>query len=98
MSSTRSTLIVSKRGQITLPSDVRRKYGIGEGGVVTLEERPGELVLRPATVIEFEMYSDADIARWDEEDALSDFGKHMYRPEETAGINILTVADFVASL
>jgi AbrB family looped-hinge helix DNA binding protein len=68
----KTSLVVSKRGQITLPSEVRRKYGIGDGGVVTLEERPGELVLRPATVVEFEMYSDEDIARWDEEDELSE--------------------------
>jgi AbrB family looped-hinge helix DNA binding protein len=71
----KTSLVVSKRGQITLPSEVRRKYGIGDGGVVTLEERPGELVLRPATVVEFEMYSDEDIARWDEEDELSESEK-----------------------
>ena len=71
----KTSLLVSKRGQITLPSEVRRKYGIGDGGVVTLEERPGELVLRPATVVEFEMYSDEDISRWDEEDELSETEK-----------------------
>ena len=72
----KTNLVVSKRGQITLPSEVRRKYGIGEGGVVTLEERPGELVIRPATVVEFEMYSDEDIPRWDKEDELSESGKN----------------------
>ena len=33
-------------------------------------ERDGELVLRPAAVLEIEFYSDEDIARWDEEDRL----------------------------
>ena len=32
-------------------------------------------MLRPATVVEFEMYSDEDIARWDEENELSESEK-----------------------
>jgi hypothetical protein len=47
--------------------------------VVTLEERPGELVLRPATVVEFEMYADDDIARWDKEDLFSEPAKSAIR-------------------
>ena len=39
---------------------------------MTLEERHGELVLRPAAVVELTMYSDDDVARWDAEDKLSD--------------------------
>ena len=65
-------MVVSPRGQITLPADLRRRLGIKEGGVVTLEERHGELVLRPAAVVELTMYSDDDVARWDAEDKLSD--------------------------
>ena len=63
---------MSPRGQITLPADLRRRLGIKEGGVVTLEERHGELVLRPAAVVELTMYSDEDVAHWDAEDKLSD--------------------------
>lgn len=63
---------MSARGQITLPADLRHRLGIKEGGVVTLEERQGELVLRPAAVVERTMYSDEDIRRWDAEDELSD--------------------------
>jgi AbrB family looped-hinge helix DNA binding protein len=66
----KSSLVVSQRGQITLPSDVRKRFGIKEGAVLMLEERPGELVLRPATVLEVEVYSDEDVARWTAEDAL----------------------------
>jgi AbrB family looped-hinge helix DNA binding protein len=67
----KTTLIVSQRGQITLPADVRNRLGIKEGGVVTLEEGAGELILRPAAVLEIEMYSEEDIERWDNEDQLS---------------------------
>jgi len=72
MTDSRSTVVVSARGQITLPADLRHRLGIKEGGVVTLEERQGELVLRPAAVVERTMYSDEDIRRWDAEDELSD--------------------------
>jgi antitoxin PrlF len=79
----RSKLIVSQRGQITLPARARRRIGIKEGGVVTLEERPGELVIRPAAVIEVEIFSDADIARWDEEDRLGDAERGRIRKKLT---------------
>ncbi len=72
MTDSKSTVVVSARGQITLPAELRHRLGIKEGGVVTLEERHGELVLRPAAVVELTMYSDEDIARWDEKDELSD--------------------------
>jgi antitoxin PrlF len=68
----KSSLIVSPRGQITLPSELRKKFGIKEGGVVTVEERNGEIVLRPAAVLEIEMYSNAQVAQWDQEDKLDD--------------------------
>ena len=72
MGDSKSTVVVSARGQITLPAELRRRLGIKEGGVVTLEERHGELVLRPAAVVELTMYSDEDTTRWDAEDELSD--------------------------
>ena len=72
MKNSKSTVIVSPRGQITLPAELRHRLGIKEGGVVTLEERQGELILRPAAVVELTMYSDEDIARWDAEDELSE--------------------------
>jgi len=66
----RQNLLVSSRGQITLPSSVRKRLGIHSGGIVTLEERDNVIVLRPAAVIEIETYSDEDIAQWDKEDLL----------------------------
>jgi len=67
----RENIIVSSRGQITLPASMRKKLGIKPGGVVVAEERNGEVVLRPAAVVEVDVYNDADIAAWQEEDQLS---------------------------
>jgi len=66
----RQSLMVSSRGQITLPVKVRKRLGIQSGGVVILEEKGREVLLRPAAVIEVETYSDVDIVRWDKEDRL----------------------------
>jgi antitoxin PrlF len=68
----RESLTVSGRGQITLPASMRKRLGIEAGGVLIAEEREGDIVLRPAAVLEIETYSDADIAGWDAEDRLDD--------------------------
>jgi len=68
----RESLTVSGRGQITLPASMRKRLGIEAGGVLIAEEREGDIVLRPAAVLEIETYSDADVARWDAEDRLDD--------------------------
>ncbi len=67
----RETLIVSSRGQVTLPVGMRKQLGIAPGSAVIIEQRDGELTLKPATVLEIEAYSDAQIADWDREDALT---------------------------
>jgi antitoxin PrlF len=75
----RESLTVSSRGQITLPANIRKRMGILAGGVVILEEREGEVALRPAAVLEIDTYGDVDIARWNAEDQL----------EEAERLNIL---------
>ena len=65
------TLIVSSRGQLTLPSNLRKRLGLRNGGAVIMEERNNEVVIKPAAVLEIEMYSDDQIAVWDEDDRLS---------------------------
>jgi antitoxin PrlF len=69
--SQREVLTVSSRGQITLPAEMRRHLGIEPGGAVIVEECAGELRLKPAAVLEVELYSDDQIAEWDQADALS---------------------------
>jgi antitoxin PrlF len=66
----RQNLLVSNRGQITLPASVRKRLGIQSGGIVTLEERDNAVVLRPAAVVEIETYSEEEISQWDKEDRL----------------------------
>lgn len=75
----RQTLIVSNRGQLTLPANLRKRFGIKDGGAIILEERDNELVLKPAMVLEVEMYTDAQVKEWDEADRLDDAERHSVR-------------------
>ena len=59
---------VSTRGQITLPVNIRRALGISAGGTLVVEEKNGELRLKPAAVYELDTYSDEQIANWAKED------------------------------
>ena len=68
----KQNLTISKKGQVTLPAELRKKMGFEAGSTVIAEVRDNELVLRPATVLEVEIYSDNDIARWIEEDELDE--------------------------
>ncbi len=79
MADSKTNVVVSTRGQITLPSELRRRLGIRDGGVVTVEERDGALILRPAAVFELTMYGDREIAGWDREDALDDTERRRIR-------------------
>ena len=64
------TLVVSGRGQITLPADLRKRLGIKGGDVVILEDRGNEVVLKPAMVVEYQQYSDSEIEEWDRADVI----------------------------
>ena len=48
------------------------RIGLQTGGRVTLEERPGELILRPASTLEVEIFAGADLAKWDAEDRIDE--------------------------
>ena len=67
-----TTLVVSGRGQITLPAATRKRLGIKSGDVVILEDRGGEIVLKPGVVLEIQSYDDNQIAQWDADDRLDD--------------------------
>ena len=64
------TLIVSSRGQITLPAVIRKRLGLKSGDVLILEDRGSEIVLKPGVVIETRYYSDEEVAAWDKADRL----------------------------
>ena len=65
------TLVVSSRGQITLPAALRKRLGIKSGDVMILEDHGNEIVLKPGIVLEIQHYSDEQIAQWDAGDKLS---------------------------
>jgi|MudIll2142460700_1097286.scaffolds.fasta_scaffold91964_2 antitoxin PrlF len=67
----KATLIVSSRGQVTLPAALRKRTGIKEGSALIVEDRGNELVLKPAAVLELEMYSDRQIEEWNKADRLT---------------------------
>jgi len=68
----KENLVVSDRGQITLPSAMRKSLGLGKSAVVTAEQVGGRIVLTPAVVLETELYTDEQVREWDRADA---FGK-----------------------
>ncbi len=41
--------VVTTKGQVVIPSRLRRKFGIKKGTQVSLYERDGEIVIRPIT-------------------------------------------------
>ena len=65
-------LLVSDRGQITLPASLRKRMGIRGGDVMLLDPRRDEIVLRPAVVLEIERYDDDQIETWAAADQLDD--------------------------
>jgi AbrB family looped-hinge helix DNA binding protein len=66
------TVLLSNRGQLTLPAALRKRFGLQCGGAVILEEHNNELIIKPAAVLEIEMYADSQIDQWDAEDRLED--------------------------
>lgn len=65
----KQNLIVSDKGQITLPAPMRKSLGLGKSAILTAEQVGGKIVLTPAVVLETESYTDEQIAQWDRADA-----------------------------
>ena len=65
---TKQTLIVSERGQITLPKNLRDRLAIKPGTALIAEEKDGQLLLRPALVTPVRIYSDEEIQSWLKDD------------------------------
>jgi antitoxin PrlF len=65
------TLLVSDRGQVTLPKRLRDRLAITPGSALIAEERDGALVLRPAAVTPLRVYSDEEIEEWLREDRVT---------------------------
>ena len=63
-----TALIVSPRGQITLPKPVRARLRLAPGSVLLLREEAGRIVLDPAAVTPVSLYADEEIERLVEAD------------------------------
>ena len=61
---------ISKRGAVTLPPALRRKFGFGAGEnpLILIEERDGEIVLRPASAVTVRDIPTEVITGWITED------------------------------
>ncbi len=58
-----TTLVVSPRGQITLPKPLRARLRLAPGSVLLLREEAGKIVLDPAAVVPISLYGDEEIER-----------------------------------
>jgi len=47
-----SQVRVKRKGQVTIPSELRSKLGINEGDVLEAEEKEGAIILKPAPPLE----------------------------------------------
>ena len=55
---------VNTHGQITLPAEIRKKFGITEGSVLSIEEEGNEIVLKKAVLVEEEVLKEiADLPK-----------------------------------
>jgi AbrB family looped-hinge helix DNA binding protein len=64
-----TTIQINKRGTMTLPKELRKKFGLEKGGMVVVEASDNGFFLKPAVVFPVELYSDSRVAEFDNEDA-----------------------------
>ncbi|ELR97158.1 hypothetical protein [Gloeocapsa sp. PCC 73106] len=57
---------INERGNLTLPKDLRVKYGLDSPGQVIIEESPEDLLIRPSVTFSLEIYSDERIKEFTE--------------------------------
>ncbi len=54
---------------MTLPKPLRKSLGVDKGGIIMADVTNEGIVLHPAAAFPIELYSDARIAEFDEEEA-----------------------------
>jgi AbrB family looped-hinge helix DNA binding protein len=66
---------INQRGVLTLPKDIRVRYGLEEGGQIVVEETDDGILLRPAITFPIESYSDDRVKEFENnnEEALAAF-------------------------
>ncbi len=66
-----TVISLSSKGQLTLPEGVRKKLGLSKGDMLAVVEKDGQIILSPVSVLPVKMYTDTEIAEWDEENDLT---------------------------
>ena len=59
-----ATLLISERGQVTLPAKIRKKYALKKNTPLVLEETKRGLLLRKASVVPLHPYSEGELQNW----------------------------------
>ncbi len=57
---------IGKRGQLTLPAEVRRALGLKPGDALVVRVEKGRVVLEPAVVLPVEIYDEARLKEFEE--------------------------------
>jgi AbrB family looped-hinge helix DNA binding protein len=67
-----SIVLMSEKGQVTIPQDIRRKLKIGKGDPLLVELCPqGDIRMRVAAVLPLETYSEERLKEFEREDTLT---------------------------
>jgi AbrB family looped-hinge helix DNA binding protein len=66
---------INGRGTLTLPKELRQRFGIKAGGRVVVEETEDGILLRAAVTLPIEVYSESRLAEFakNNEEALAGF-------------------------
>lgn len=78
---------IGKRGVYTIPSALRRRYGLEDGSLVVAEEREDGILIRPAVAMPIEIYTDERIAEFLLSNAVTD-SEYAAAREEVRGMGL----------
>lgn len=62
-------ITIGRRGSITLPAKVRKRFGLVQNDKLIVEETDQGLLLRPAVSMPVEMYSEERISEFQQDEA-----------------------------
>jgi AbrB family looped-hinge helix DNA binding protein len=62
-------IVIGRRGAMTLPAKLRKRYGLGQNDELIVEETAQGILLRPSVSMPVEYYSEERIAEFAADDA-----------------------------
>lgn len=66
-----ATLELGPKGAITLPKKMRDKFDLRDRSLISLEETPEGILIRPAVAFPIEIYSNERLAEFERENSAS---------------------------